>query len=50
MKYSAFCLHSSVTLQVSVNGKTFVSSNVTVTALDCKVGLDIFVVSIFSIS
>eukprot|EP00112_Aurelia_sp_Birch-Aquarium-sp1_P009815 Seg213.2 transcript_id=Seg213.2/GoldUCD/mRNA.D3Y31 product="Anthrax toxin receptor 1" protein_id=Seg213.2/GoldUCD/D3Y31 len=28
---------SSVILQVSVNGKTFVSSNVTVTALDCKI-------------
>ncbi|XP_065063284.1 anthrax toxin receptor 1-like [Rhopilema esculentum] len=28
--------HSSVVLQVSVNGKTFVSSNVTVTAVNCQ--------------
>jgi len=28
---------SSVILQVSVNGKTFVSSNVTVTSIDCKI-------------
>lgn len=45
-----FYFFSSVILQVSVNGQTFVSSNVTVTALDCKVGLDIFAISILLIS
>ena len=43
-------IFSSVILQVSVNGKTFVSSNVTVTSLDCKVSNDLLLPSTLFIS